>query len=130
VSDEMNEFRILSKEDLHDLSGPGTPGVARRIAFEDDGYWFGHAEIATETMSGWHHHDENVTVGYVLKGAFHLEYGPGGRDSTDVRASDYFLMPPWAMHREGNAGDEPCIVLFTRIGHGPLVVPVDGPPSE
>lgn len=122
-----DEFRVLSNEDLRELAGPATPGVSRRIAFESDGYWFGCATIAPGLMSGWHHHDRNVTVGYVLDGAFHLEYGPGGRKQADVEAGQYFLMPPWAIHREGSTTGEACQVIFTRIGDGPAVVPVDGP---
>ena len=57
------EFRVLSDEDLHELARPATPGVSRRISFESDDYWFGCAEIAPHLMSGWHHHDRNVTVG-------------------------------------------------------------------
>jgi hypothetical protein len=40
------EFRVLSDENLHELAGPATLGVSRRIAFESDDYWFGCAEIA------------------------------------------------------------------------------------
>ena len=124
------EFRVLSDENLHELAGQATPGVTRRIAFESDGYWFGCAEIAPHLMSGWHHHDRNVTVGYVLEGAFHLEHGPGGREHADVKAGEYFLMPPWVIHREGRATNEPCRMIFTRIGGGPPVVPVDGPEPD
>jgi uncharacterized RmlC-like cupin family protein len=122
-----DEFVVLNDSDLHELAGPATPGVSRRIAFEGDEYWFGCGEIAPHLMSGWHHHDRNVTLGYVLEGAFRLEYGPGGREHADAKAGQYFLMPPWLIHREGTATDEPCRVLFTRIGGGPPVVPLDGP---
>ena len=63
-------------EDL--VEAPGTPGLVRRTAFEGDGHWFGHVEAEANSMSGWHHHGENTTMGYSLKGSFRVEYGPGG----------------------------------------------------
>jgi hypothetical protein len=62
--------RKLTDGELREAQG--TPGLTRRTAFEGDGHWFGHVEAAPVTMSGWHHHGDNVTMGYVLKGKYHL----------------------------------------------------------
>ncbi len=62
--------------------------MRRRVAFEADGHWFGHVEAAPETMSGWHHHGDNVTMGYVLQGKVTLEFGPDGMSrSRSTKAS-------------------------------------------
>ncbi len=61
----------------------GSPGLTRRVAFESHGHWFGHVEAEPETMSGWHHHGDNVTMGYVLKGKVTLEFGAGGQEKVE-----------------------------------------------
>lgn len=55
-------------------------------------------------MSGWHHHGEDVTMGYVLKGSIALEFGPGGSQKVEI-------------------GE----LVISRVGEGQLVFPVDGP---
>lgn len=105
----------------------GTPGIERHTAFEGDGHWFGHVVAAAETMSGWHHHGENTTVGYILKGSVRLEYGPEGSLSTDVGAGEYFIVPAGAVHREGNDSSEDAEAIIVRFGNGPPVFPAEGP---
>jgi uncharacterized RmlC-like cupin family protein len=105
----------------------GTPGLTRRTAFEGDGHWFGHVLADPETMSGWHHHGDNVTMGYVVKGTVTLEFGPGGQDRVEVSAGEYFEVPKNTVHREGNAQTEAGEVVISRVGEGQLVFPVDGP---
>lgn len=78
-------------------------------------------------MSGWHHHGDNVTLGYVLEGTISLEFGPGGAERVEVRAGEYFEVPAHLVHREGNTAAEPGEVILGRVGQGPVVFPVDGP---
>lgn len=67
-----DEIRVVTDEQLQGATG--TPGLNRRVAFEDDDqYWFGHVEAEPDTMSGWHHHGDNTTLGYVLSGRARLE---------------------------------------------------------
>ena len=108
----------------------GTPGIKRMTAFEGDDHWFGHAEAAANTMSGWHHHGENTTVGYILKGRIRLEFGPGGKENAEVGPGEYFTVPPGAIHREGNSGDEVAEAIVVRFGEGPPVFPADGPAPD
>ena len=105
----------------------GTPGLNRRVAFEDDGHWFGHVEAEPETMSGWHHHGDNVTLGYVLKGTITLEFGPGGAESVEVNEREYFQVPGRLVHREGNRSSETAEIVLARVGEGTVVFPVEGP---
>ena len=53
--------RKLRDDQLREAQG--TPGLNRRVAFEAHGHWFGHVEAEPETMSGWHHHGDNITIG-------------------------------------------------------------------
>jgi uncharacterized RmlC-like cupin family protein len=101
--------------------------LTRRTAFEGDGHWFGHVEAAPETMSGWHHHGDNVTMGYVLKGSLTFEFGPGGSQKVEVHEGEFFQVPKHTVHREGNRSREAGEVVISRVGEGPLVFPADGP---
>jgi uncharacterized RmlC-like cupin family protein len=121
----MAEIRVVSADELTEATG--TPGIRRHVAFEGDDYWFGHVEAAPTTMSGWHHHGQTTTVGYVLRGEIRLEFGPGGRDNVVVRAGEYFRVPPELVHREGNAREAPGEVVLVRVGLGQPVFAVDGP---
>jgi uncharacterized RmlC-like cupin family protein len=117
--------RVISDAQLNEAQG--SPGLIRKVAFEGHGHWFGHAEAAPEMMSGWHHHGENVTIGYVLKGQFTFEFGPGGTQRVEVHEGEYFQVPSHVVHREGNLSSTPGEVVIVRIGEGPVVFPVDGP---
>ena len=120
--------RKVTDGDLREAEG--TPGLLRRTAFEGDGHWFGHVEAAPETMSGWHHHGDNVTMGYVVKGNVTLEFGPGGSQRVEVGKGEYFEVPRHTVHREGNASSESGEVVISRVGEGQLVFPVDGPDAQ
>ena len=120
-----DSVRKLTEDELCDAEG--TPGLTRRTAFEGDGHWFGHVKAAPTTMSGWHHHGDNVTMGYVLKGSITLEFGPDGAQSVEVGEGEYFEVPKKTVHREGNRSPESGEVLVSRVGEGQLVFPVDGP---
>ncbi len=117
--------RVVTDAQLGEAQG--TPGLVRRVAFEQDGHWFGHVEAAPETMSGWHHHGENVTIGYVLKGHITLEFGPAGGQRVEVHEGEYFQVPKHAVHREGNMSSSTGEVVLVRIGEGPVVFPMPGP---
>jgi uncharacterized RmlC-like cupin family protein len=116
---------VLKDEQLQDAVG--TPGITRRVAFEADGHWFGHVEAAPAAMSGWHHHGDNETLGYVIDGEIRVEFGPGGSQSLEAGTGDYFRVPPNLIHREGNMSTRPGSVVLVRVGQGPPVFPADGP---
>lgn len=117
--------RVVRDDELREAEG--TPGMTRRVAFEGHDHWFGHVEASPETMSGWHHHGDNVTIGYVLKGQLDLEFGPGGRDRVVAKQGEYVEVPKWVVHREGNMTTLPGEVVLVRFGRGPLVFPAEGP---
>lgn len=118
-------IRVVRDDELREAEG--TPGMTRRVAFEGRGHWFGHVEASPETMSGWHHHGDNITIGYVLKGQFDLEFGPGGRDRVVAKEGEYVEVPKWVVHREGNMTPVPGEVVLVRFGQGPVVFPAEGP---
>lgn len=117
--------RKLGDDELREAQG--TPGLRRRVAFETEAHWFGHVEASPQTMSGWHHHGDNATLGYVLTGKVTLEFGPGGREQVEVSEGEYFEVPAHLVHREGNLSTEASQIILGRVGEGPVVFPVDGP---
>lgn len=89
-------------------------------------------EVRTQpgTVSGWHHHGDHETYGYVVSGRLRFEFGPGGGDVVEAGPGDFFMVPAHTIHREGNpASDEQVLVGF-RTGSGPTVINVDGPDSS
>lgn len=113
-------------EDLQEAAG--TPGITRRVAFEEpDSHWFGHIATEAGMTSGWHHHGEMTTFGYVLEGTLWFEFGPGGSDRVELGAGEYFEVPAGVVHREGTTADGPGSAVLGRVGRGQPVFPVDGP---
>lgn len=120
--------RRVGPEDLE--AATPTPGLARWVADESDTHWMGHVRTEPNTMSGWHHHGEHTTLGYILNGVARLEFGPGGTESVNVGKGDYFVVPPGTIHREGNPTDEHGEAVIVRYGQGPPVFPADGPDQD
>jgi uncharacterized RmlC-like cupin family protein len=78
-------------------------------------------------MSGWHHHGDNLTIGYVLKGKVTFEFGPGGREHIEVGEGEFFEVPKHLVHREGNLSTEEGEIIVGRVGQGPGLFPMDAP---
>lgn len=119
------EIRIVPNGSLE--GGPATPGMSRRTAVGDDKVWMGEVRTEAGVMSGWHHHGEHTTYGYIISGRARVEFGSGGGQSLEGGAGDFFLVPPHTVHREGNPGSEEHVLAVVRIGEGPSVINVEGP---
>jgi uncharacterized RmlC-like cupin family protein len=106
---------------------PGYPGVVRQIAFVSDRAMLVRTRAEGDAATGWHHHGDREVLGYVVRGRARFEFGPGGRDSTELEAGDFFHIPVGIVHRDVNPIDEPQELSLVFAGTGPLVVDVDGP---
>ena len=112
-----------------------SPGVQRWQAFAEDHHahdddhqvWVGQTCNEPGQWSNWHIHPNYVTYGYELTGRLRVEYGPGGGKSIEAGPGDFVRIPPGIVHREGSLGDIQRTGIGVRIGHGPLVVEVNGP---
>jgi uncharacterized RmlC-like cupin family protein len=80
--------------------------------------------------SGWHHHGDRDVLGHVVRGRARFEFGPGGRESTDVEAGGFFHVPSGLVHRDVNPSDEPQEIILSFVGTGLLVVNVEGPDPD
>ena len=106
---------------------PPTPGMVREAAFVDGDRWSGFVTTESGMVSGWHHHSGWDTYVYVLSGTLKLEFGPGGADTVEAQVGDFLHVPAGLVHREGNPSGEAADIVVFRVGHGEIVVNVDGP---
>jgi uncharacterized RmlC-like cupin family protein len=104
-----------------------TPGMVRRDGLLADHLRVIHVTTAPGTASGWHHHAEHETVGYVLEGKLRLEWGASGGRRVDAGPGDFFRVPPGVIHRESNPDSVEQLLVGFRIGTGVSVVNVEGP---
>jgi uncharacterized RmlC-like cupin family protein len=120
-----DKVRVVHGGELE--AGPATAGMVRSAAFAAGGLWVGEVRTDAGAISGWHHHGDHTTVGRVLAGALRFEFGAAGAESAEAGPGDFFLVPPHAVHREGNPGVEEQVLVVIRSGSGPTVVNVEGP---
>jgi uncharacterized RmlC-like cupin family protein len=103
-----------------------TPGMDRKRAFELPTLWSGQVETAPGVVSGWHHHDVNVSSLYVVSGVLRFEF-EGHDGHIDAHPGDFVHVPPFTVHRESNPTDEPSLAVIARMGGGVPTVNVEGP---
>ena len=122
----MAKIQGLAKGTL--LEVPGSPGIARHLAFRGEGFMVVRSRVDPGVVSGWHHHGDYDIYGYMVSGSARFENGSGGTDAISVGPGDFFHVPARTVHRDvnpsGSEGQE--VVLFLR-GSGPMVVNVEGP---
>jgi uncharacterized RmlC-like cupin family protein len=115
----------ISEEGL--TAGAATPGIVREVAFDTERATLMRARAEGRAATGWHHHGDRDVLGYVVRGRARFEFGPGGRESTEVEEGGFFRVPARLVHRDVNPIDQPQEIVLTVVGEGPLVVNVDGP---
>lgn len=109
------------------VPGHPTPGMNREEAVGTDGMWAGFVRTDAGATTAWHHHGDYESTIYVAHGRCRLDSGSGGRETVDAGPGDFIYVPPWAVHREHNPGDEESHLIVFRAGCGPAVTNVDGP---
>ena len=126
----MRRPSVVHPADRAAPAAQATPGMRREESYAAADRWIGMVQTAAGTTSGWHHHGDHDTYLYVLRGAVVFEFGPGGRESLTFDAGDFGHMPAGVVHRESAPADADSELIVVRIGHGPTVVNLDGPPGE
>lgn len=119
------KVRVIKAQDLE--AGPATPGMARKQAEIAENVVMMEVRTEPGVSSGWHHHGDLTTYGFVISGSAKIEFGAGGREVLEAGPGDLFMVPAHTVHREGNPGDGEQFLLGVRIGSGPTVINVDGP---
>jgi uncharacterized RmlC-like cupin family protein len=123
----MPEPRAVGPEHLREPALV-TPGIDRREAFADDRIWVGTARTEAGVWSGWHVHPGHDTYAYAIEGRIRVEFDAAGA-GIEAGPGGFLFIPKGAPHREGNPGDEPNVGVVFRIGEGPVLEPLDGPPD-
>ncbi len=122
----MSKIEVIKKNNLR--TEASTPGVTREVAFDSESVVVIRATAAGGAVSGWHHHGDHHYYGYLISGRARLEYGPGGREAVEVKAGEFFQVPPRAVHRDINPDPkETQLAIICFVGNGPWVVNMDSP---
>ena len=126
--DRPEPVRVIRDAEL--LEADPTPGMLRRRAFEVPGLWAGQVVTEPGAVSGWHHHDSNSSMLYVVQGVLRLEC-EGIEGWVDAVAGDYVRVPAFTVHRESNPGRQPSLAVIARAGTGiPTVNVPHAPPPH
>lgn len=120
----MEKPRIVTKEELAAPRDEQTAGMARGQAFAHDGIWAGFSQFPGGATTGWHHHGDYATYGYITEGSMVLEYG---EEVVTINAGDFVYIPPNLVHRESVPADGGAGAVIRVGGEGPTVHNVDGP---
>jgi uncharacterized RmlC-like cupin family protein len=125
ATSEQHRISTVSPDGL--APAAGYPGIVREVAFATGRSLQARARAEGGTATGWHHHGDREVLGYMARGRARFEFGPGGRDGTDVGEGGFFHVPAGLVHRDVDPTDEPQEFVLVFTGSGPLVVDVDGP---
>jgi uncharacterized RmlC-like cupin family protein len=117
---------VVKPGDRRLARGPGTPGIDRTVAVEQDGVWFGMAQTQPGVLTAWHHHGDYDTYVYTLTGEARMDYLEGDDVvKTSTSPGDVWFIPKGVIHREGSASEEGAEAVVVRVGHGQVVFPLD-----
>lgn len=123
-------IRTIGPKQRKTLPGPEGSPFVREEMFADGAVWLGMVTTEPGSASPWHHHGEHETYVYVLEGEATVEFGPGGSRRLHATADgSLHIVPAGLPHREINTGSTPNRMLVVRVGEGPAVVPLEGPPG-
>lgn len=125
----MARIHALDPDELVSDESRHTSGMHRRGAMLGEDVHAVTVRTEPGMVSGWHHHGDHDTYGWVVSGRLRLEGGPDGTEVVDVGPGGFFHVPANTVHREGNPGDEEQVLIGVRTGRGPTVINVDGPPE-
>lgn len=79
----------------------------------------------SHSSSAVHHHGEQDTAVYALRGRGAVVWG-GGKKRQDLAPGDFALIPARTEHQEVNDGDEEVSWIITRSGRMPIVEDLGG----
>ena len=119
--------QVITRQALENPPAEQTTNLQRGQAFAHDGVWAGFAVFPGGASTGWHHHGDYATYGYITSGAMTVEFGPGGRELVEIGEGDFIYIPGHLVHRESVAPDGGAGVAVRVGGAGATVFNVEGP---
>jgi uncharacterized RmlC-like cupin family protein len=122
---EAPSVRVCRADDM--VAGPRSEGMTRTVADIDNSVAVGAARNPPGTKSGWHSHGNRSACTYVVQGQSLIEWGPEGRERTELAAGDFYVIRPNTIHREGNPGSKDQQLIAFYLGEGANIVNLDRP---
>jgi uncharacterized RmlC-like cupin family protein len=89
----MDRPQVITRQALENPPAEQTTNLQRGQAFAHDGVWAGFAVFPGGASTGWHHHGDYATYGYITSGAMTVEFGPGGRELVEIGEGDFIYIP-------------------------------------
>ena len=123
----MERPEVVTKQQLENPSSEQSADMQRGEAFAHDGVWAGFAAFPGGATTGWHHHGDYATYGYITEGRMTVEFGPGGTAAVEVTGGEFVYIPAHVVHRESVADEGGAGAIVRVGGHGVTVINVDGP---
>jgi len=111
-----------------DLGTAQTPGSERLAALApnlgiETRLWGGLFIVEPGAKTAIHHHGQQETLAYVLKGESYLRWGEHGEFSALARQGDFIHVPAWLPHMEINQSQSrPFEWVVVRSEATPIVV--------
>ena len=96
----MDRPQVITRQALENPPAEQTTNLQRGQAFAHDGVWAGFANFPGGATTGWHHHGDYATYGYITCGAMTVEFGPGGSELVEIGEGDFIYIPAHLVHRE------------------------------
>jgi uncharacterized RmlC-like cupin family protein len=118
---------VVTKQELETPTSEQSTGMQRGEAFAHDGVWAGFSAFPGGATTGWPHHGDYATYGYITQGKMTVEYGPDGNELVEVGPGDFVYIPAHLIHREAVASEGGAGVVVRVGGDGATVFNVDGP---
>lgn len=122
---ERARIRAVGPDELEAASQ--TPNILRELAFSTERAKLVRARVEGDVASGWHHHGDREVLGFLVRGRARMDYGPGGKESTEVEEGGFLHVPAGLVHRDVNPAEGPQEWVLAFVGTGPLVENVAGP---
>jgi uncharacterized RmlC-like cupin family protein len=122
-----NRPQVVDCQGLNSPEHEQTAGMQRGEAFSHPGVWAGFSVFPPHASTGWHHHGDYATYGYITEGAMTVDFGPEGQESVEVRAGQLVYVPARFVHRETVSPQGGSGVVVRVGGEGPTVHNVEGP---
>jgi uncharacterized RmlC-like cupin family protein len=87
----MSKIQALKADALSET--PASPGIARHLAFKDEGSKVLRSQTQPGTISGLHHHGDHEVYGYVVSGTVRLENRSDKENVILIGPGDFLHVP-------------------------------------